>query len=803
MASPHQHTAACLAVFVAAALPLAVSAQDTGGAQPQTQAKVTELEGITVLGSRRHDRSSDTETPVPVDLLPMTKAAEQGAFFDLAQTLQYSAPSFISGRQTGADNADSVDSAALRGLGSDQTLVLVNGKRLHSSALLNLFGARNRGNTGADLNTIPMLAIDNVQILRDGAAAQYGSDAIAGVMNIELKRRKGCEAVLGYGQYSRGDGKNWLASSYCGFAVAGDGVVALTAEYLDRGRSNRSGPDNPRTIGDTAVRNGTFYFNGDIPFDSGPFGDGAHFYFDGGLQNRSASSGAFARGGIGSDDIPSRNSAAMYPDGFVPFIDPYIQDRHGSAGLWWNWNDWRIDVSQTLGSNKLIDTIRHTLNASIANLDLENGGSGISPSRFNAGGFSFEQATTNLDFSRYFERWLHGVNVAFGGEFRHENYQIYAGDRGSWIDADGPGGGNAGSQGFPGFQPGDATDKSRHSYAAYVDVETNWSERFMTDQALRFEDYNDFGSTLTGKIAGAFHLSERFLLRGSVSTGFRAPSLQQKYFSSTFTDFISGVPVDVVLAPNGGRIARAAGIPDLKEEKSQSATLGFTWRALDDLSVTLDAYRIDIDDRIVLSGYFGTDDPDIGEILQQLGVGQAQFFVNSVDTKTQGFDLTVNHNVELGGGTLESFLAFNHGTTKVRKVHTPPSLVGREDSLLGERDRLFIEGGSPRSKATLGFDYTIGNWDANLKIIYFGPMTLGTFSGPPVPNQHYSDKTSADVSLTYSFGENTKLTVGGVNILDKFPTQQNPDETDNGFKYESVQFGLNGAAWFVRLAHKF
>ncbi len=780
-------------------------AQDAGAARTPAPTdkglpddSVTQLEGLTVLGSRRYDRSSDTDTAVPVDVLPVTKAAEQGPAFDLAQMLEYTAPSFTSGRQTGADNADSVDSAALRGLGSDQTLVLVNGKRLHSTALVNLFGARNRGNTGTDLNTIPMLAIDQVEILRDGAAAQYGSDAIAGVMNIVLKRRKGCEAVVGYGQYARGDGENYLASGYCGFAVGNDGVIALTGEYLDRGRSNRADPGDPRTIGDTAVKNGTLYINGDIPF-----GDSAHFYFDGGVQNRDASSAAFARGGIGSDDIPSRNSAAMYPDGFVPYIDPYIQDRHFTAGVWWIFNDWRVDASQTLGYNKLIDTIRHTLNASIANLDLENGGRGISPSVFDAGGFSFEQATSNLDFSRFFSDWLHGVNIAFGGEFRHETYKIFAGEPGSYIDADGPGGGNAGSQGFPGFQPGDATDKSRSSFAAYGDIETNWTDRLMTDQAVRYEHYSDFGSTVIGKFAGAYRVNDAFLLRGSLSTGFRAPSLQQRYFSSTFTDFISGVPVDVVLAPNGGAIARAAGIPDLKEEKSDSATLGFTWKPMDNVSVTLDGYRIDINNRIVLSGRFDTSDPDIGAILEQLGVGEAQFFVNSVDTKTQGIDLTVSHAMDLGQGHLESFLAFNHGTTTVEKVHTPPSLVGREDSLLGERDRLFIEDGAPRSKATLGFDYALGKWDTSLKLIYFGPMTLGTFSGPPVPNQHYSDKTSADVSVTYSFTENTKLTVGGANILDKYPTRQNADETDNGFRYEAVQFGLNGAAWFVRLAHKF
>ncbi|MEO5627064.1 MAG: TonB-dependent receptor [Dokdonella sp.] len=765
---------------------------------PATGDQTTQLEGITVLGSRRYDRGSDTDTPVPVDVLPMTKAAEQGASFDLAQTLQYTAPSFTSGRQTGADNADSVDSAALRGLGSDQTLVLINGKRLHSTSLVNLFGARNRGNTGTDLNTIPLLAIDHVEILRDGAAAQYGSDAIAGVMNIALKRRKGCEGVVGYGQYSRGDGENWLASGYCGFAAGNDGVIALTGEYLDRGRSDRSDPGDPRTIGDTAVKNGTFYLNGDLPF-----GDGAHFYFDGGIQNRDASSAAFARGGIGSDDIPSRNSAAMYPDGFVPFIDPYVQDRHGTAGVWWTWDGWRVDASQTLGYNKLIDTIRHTLNASIANLDLTNGGAGISPNEFNAGGFSFTQATTNLDFSRFFDDWLHGTNVAFGSEFRHENYQIFAGEPGSYNDVDGPDGGNAGSQGFPGFQPGDATDKSRSSWAGYVDVETNWTDRFMTDQAVRFEHYSDFGSTAIGKLAGAFRVTDRFLLRGSVSSGFRAPSLQQRYFSSTFTDFVSGVPVDVVLAPNGGALARAAGIPDLKEEKSTSGTLGFTWKPFEDTSVTLDAYRINIKDRIVLSGRFESDDPDIGAILQALNVGEAQFFVNSVDTRTQGIDLTVSHGMDLGSGRLQTFVAFNHGTTKVERVHTPASLIGREDSLLGERDRLFIEEGAPRSKATVGFDYTVGSWDADLKLIYFGPMTLGTFSGPPVPNQRYGSATSADVSVTYSFSDDTKLTVGGQNILDKFPSGQDANETDNGFRYEAVQFGLNGAAWFVRLAHKF
>jgi len=759
------------------------------------------VESVNIVGTRRLNASA-TDTVVPVDFIPLSKSAEQGGQFDLAQTLQYISPSFNSTRQTGADGADLIDSAALRGLGSDQTLVLVNGKRKHTTALVNLFGARNRGNTGTDLNTIPMLAIDSVQVLRDGAAAQYGSDAIAGVIDITLKKRPGCEALLGYGQYSAGDGKNYLASAYCGFATGNGGVTGLTAEFLDRGRSNRAEPGNPRIIGDTKTQNATFYVNGEMPTSAA-----SKFYYTLGYQTRDASSGAFARGGVGSEDIPSRNSAAMYPDGFVPFINGDIEDRYATVGYKTLIADWNADISQTYGYNRLKYDISHTINASIANLDLINGGPGRSASAFNAGGFSFQQMTTNVDFSRFFPNIANGMNVAFGAEYRRENYRIYAGEPGSYIDADGVGfGGNAGSQGFPGFQPGDVTDKNRNSVAAYVDVETDLTPRLKLATALRGERYNDFGSTVTGKIAASYKASDQFLLRGSGSTGFRAPSLQQVFFSSTFTDFISGVPLDVVLAPNGGTIANAAGIPKLKEEKSTSFTLGATWNPSRALAVTADVYHIDIKDRIVLSGRFDGDNyPALGNILSNLGVGQAQFFVNSVDTRTKGIDLTVAHKADVGAAKLNTFLAFNYSKTDVTGVHAPPSLAGFEDVLLSERERLFIEQGGPRLKATLGFDYLRGPWESNLKIIHFGPQTLGTFSGTAagVPNARYAAKTSADLSLTYAFDKNTKVTIGGNNIFNVKPSKQDPNETDNGFIYDSVQFGLNGASYFIRFWKKF
>jgi iron complex outermembrane receptor protein len=758
----------------------------------------TSMQSVSIVGSRRVGNTSSTDTPVPVDYIPMTKVAEQGGQFDLAQSLANISPSFNSTRQTGADGADLVDSAALRGLGSDQTLVLVNGKRRHTTALVNLFGARNRGNTGTDMNALPLLAIKDVQVLRDGAAAQYGSDAIAGVINVELKKSLGCESVAGFGEYSKHDGKNWLASAYCGIAL-GDGVLGITGEYYDRGRSNRADADSLRIIGDTKSKNQTVYINGEFP--AGP----GKFYVTAGAQTRDASSAAFGRGGIGSDDIPSRNSAAMYPNGFVPFINGDVDDRYATVGYRLRLGEWASDFSQTYGYNRMRYTIANTLNASIANQDLLNGGRGVSPSQFNAGGFSFRQLTTNADFSRYYGDILGGLNAAFGFEYRAENYKIFAGEPGSYNDVDGLGfGGNAGSQGFPGFQPGDAADRKRHSSAAYLDFEADLTPRTKLQAAVRHERYSDFGSTTTGKLAGSFKATPEVLLRASASTGFRAPSLQQVYFSSTFTDFIGGVPMDVVLAPNGGAVANAAGIPKLHEEKSKSYTLGATWTPTPSISVTADVYDIDIDGRIVLSGRFDADNyPALGATLQSLGVGQAQFFVNSIDTRTRGLDLTASHRTPLGAGRLTTFLAMNFSKTEVKDVHAPAALAGYEDVLLSERERLFIEQGGPRRKATLDFDYIQGRLETDFRIVHYGPQTLGTFSGSPVPNQYYEPKTSADLSFTWSFTDKTKLTVGGTNIFNVHPSAQNPDETDNGFRYESVQFGLNGAAYFARLSHKF
>jgi iron complex outermembrane receptor protein len=766
---------------------------------------------IVVVGTRRLDRSA-AETPVPIDQIPVAAMLRSSGRFDVGQLLQFSAPSFNSNRQVGADGADHIDSATLRGLGPDQTLVLVNGKRQHSVALVNVYGSRARGNTGTDLNTIPALAIERIDVLRDGAAAQYGSDAIAGVINIGLKRSKGLDVIASSSEYADGDGgSSQLAASY-GFEVGERGFLNLTAEYLERGASNRSAdPCRPhREIGDAAVENRTLYVNGAVGT-----GDRGEVYFHGGAQQREGDASAYDRTGLNPpcgriSHIPWRNSAQMYPDGFAPRIGTDVEDHSLTVGTRTSLAGWSIDLNATHGRNQMDYIIGSTLNASLANADLLAGGPGISPDSFDAGGFSFTQNTVGLDVTRFFPDALDGVNVAFGAESRRENYAIRAGERGSWDDYDGPGGGNAGSQGFPGFRPEDVTDESRHAAGAYVDVETQVGDRFLLAAAARFEHYSDFGDAQIGKLASSYEINRGLLLRGSISGGFRAPSLQQQYFSSTITNFVQGVPIDIVIAPSGSPIALAAGVSNLRQEKSRNASLGFAYSPASNVSVTLDAYVVDVRDRIVLIQGINTSDltspetASLRAVLEAMNVGRAQFLVNAVDTRTKGLDLTVNHTTDIGAGTLSSYLGVNYNSNTISAVN-PTSVLRAEgiDAFLSRRERLFIEGAAPKSKAILSANYLLGRWDATLKLTYFGAITLGTFSGASVPDQHYRPRTSVDVSLGYELSRTLMLTVGGMNIFDANPSPQDDNETDTNFTYESVQMGFNGPAWFARLSASF
>jgi iron complex outermembrane recepter protein len=577
---------------------------------------------IVIIGSRRR-QGSETDTPVPVDVIPIDKIATQGGRLDLGQALAALSPSYNSNRQTNSDAADTTDPAALRGLSPDQTLVLVNGKRRHTVSFVAIYGSRGRGSTGVDMNALPSLAVERIEVLRDGAAAQYGSDAIAGVINVVLKKRTGIEAVGGYNQYTRGDGGTYQIAVNGGAEVGDGGFVNVTIDYLNRGFVNRAPDSSVFTVGESPLINRTAYLNAELPIAD----DGA-VYAVAGYQHRTGRSrNSFRRPGI---DDPARLSLTMYPDGVRPLNKTTIDDADSSLGLRGKVAGWDADLSTTYGRNKSRYMPFMTLNASIANANALAGRPAVSASEFDSGGLAFRQVSGNLDVSRFFPDVLGGLNVAFGGEYRNEAFTIRAGEPDSYLDADGPGGGRAGAQGFPGFQPTDAGRHSRDSWAGYADAELNLTPSFLVTAAGRYEHYSDFGGTLNGKASFAWTVAKPLVLRGSISTGFRAPALQQRFYSQTFSDFTQGRAVIRLIAPADSPIARAINLPELRQEKSRNYTLGATWRPNDRLTFTIDGYWIDIKDRIALSGSFNSGDPTIGSILNGLDVDEAQFFFQCI-----------------------------------------------------------------------------------------------------------------------------------------------------------------------------
>ncbi len=771
---------------------------------------VVNLGEIQVVGTRSFNRTA-TETPVAIDIIDIREITNDVGQLDVNQLLHYVAPSFNANKQSGADGADHIDPATLRGLGPDQTLVLINGKRRHQSSLINIFGSRGRGNTGTDLNTIPAAAIERIEILRDGASAQYGSDAIAGVINIVLK--SSVEEFTG--NYTVGankadpgedfdvfvrrdyDGETNNVSGNYGVRVGKDGFVNFTVDYLSKKRTNR--PADPavfdiyrQEFGDAAADNFAAYVNTAFSIT-----DNTSLYAFGGLNHRFTDAFAWTR-----DPDSERNVPAIYPRGFNPRITSNIDDRSLSAGIRSKLRGWDVDVNNTFGMNRFHYIIDGTLNASL----LEK-----SPTRFDAGGFQLSQNTTGLNFSKYFPHTLEGVNVAFGVEYRIENYEIFAGEEGSWrnygiVDTVINGqitqtdrlGRPGGSQGFPGFQPANELDEFRTNLGAYVDAEFDFTQQFTVAAAVRFEDYSDFGSTVNGKLASRLEVAPGFALRGSVSTGFRAPSLAQIYFNSTFTDFVSGVPIDKLIAKNNSPITRTLGIPPLKEETAVNASAGFTAN-VGTFTATVDGYLVNIDDRIVLTGAFEDTDPEIGADLRALNVGAAQFFTNAIDTETKGLDVILSWSRLFGESRLRATLAGNFNDMELGDITTVDKLRGKEDVYFGTREQKFLLASAPDSKINLTLDYRLRQFNANLRLVRFGEVVLEDFVGTL---DVYESKVVTDLTFGYDITPNLSLNVGAANLFNVYPTQQDT-ETETGGLWDAVQMGFSGTFYFTKLGFRF
>ncbi|WP_234111505.1 TonB-dependent receptor plug domain-containing protein [Chryseobacterium sp. R2A-55] len=780
------------------------------------------IDEVIVTGSRNKNRTV-VNSPVPVDVIDIKDVSKNTGQVDLNQLLQFSAPSFNSNKQSGSDGSDAVDPATLRGLGPDQTLVLLNGKRYHQSSLVNLFGTKGRGNSGTDMNTIPIAAIKRIEVLRDGASAQYGSDAIAGVINVILNdRNKGFEGDVFYGANlfkSPGnndvisdksiDGNTFDFSGNYGTKIGSKGGFGnFTVEYIDKQYAFRNAnPDKydaPRKrFGDAASKN--FYFFGNIEI---PVADGLTFYTHPGFSYRNTKAYAWTRSADSDGNIPE-----IYPDGFNPIENTKINDFTFDNGLKFKVSDWDVDFFNAFGDNNFRYQIDNTLNATLGTK---------SKTSFDAGGHALLQNTTGFSAVKKF-RVLEGLNIAFGSEFRYEKFNIYKGEEGSYAmyDVNGnvvtentdpslyvtnpisgeirPGG----SQGFPGYSQ--EVNKSRNNLAGYVDTELDVTKNWMISAAGRFENYSDFGSTLNGKFSTRYVITPQFALRGSVSTGFRAPSLVQKYYSLQFTNFIAQQLVTIQLASNDSDLAKAVGISPLKQETSLNGSAGFTFNS-SKFTATVDGYYVKVKDRIVLTGYFGQDDDAIGSILAANHIDQAQFFTNAIDTETRGVDVILTYRENIGAGNLVATLAGNYNNMDITAVHTSGKLVGKEEVYLSPRERAFILSSAPRTKFNLNLNYAVKKFNANLQMVRFDKVTYLGYEGPD-DFQNYDARITTDLSFGYHFTPKFNLTLGGKNIFNQYPTLQTAQvsagNTESGGIFDPVQMGFAGRQVFARVNFKF
>jgi iron complex outermembrane recepter protein len=559
--------------------------------------KADSLETVIVTGTRVTDRTV-AESAAPIDIIT-PEALEATGTVELATALARVLPSLNFPRPAISDGTDAVKPAQLRGLAPDQVLVLVNGKRRHTTALINLNDSQGRGSSPVDLNAIPIASIARVEVLRDGASAQYGSDAIAGVVNIVLKGSgSGGGFSARYGEYSAGDGDTYQMSGDAGFAFGERGFVHLAGQaghndQTDRARAytgapGAAAPPYDRVVqryGDPEIDQGAISYNGEFGF-----GERATLYSFGMASNRDALSNGFFRPAGDPRNIPE-----IYPNGFLPNIHNVARDRSLVAGLRGLLGaDWNYDLSYNYGYNKLSFDIENTLNRSLGP---------SSPRQFYAGSLEVTQNVANLDFTKPIEAGFlkYPITFAFGAEWREEKFNQSPGELGSYVDGDGPVNTPPGAQVFPGFKPEDAGHRDRDSRSFYADLEADLTDRFSAAIAARHEDYSDFGTTTSGKFSARYAFTGAVALRGTVSSGFRAPSLQQQYFQSTATNFIGGVPFDVRTFAVDNPTAIALGAEPLKAEESMNYGLGLVLSPAEGLYVTVDAYRIDIDDRIILS----------------------------------------------------------------------------------------------------------------------------------------------------------------------------------------------------------
>ena len=803
------------------------------------------LEEVVIVGSRFSEISL-LEKTTPTDVFN-NEQIEGSPHQAITQLLQFAAPSFHSTVQNIADGTDHMDPASLRGLGPDQLLVLVNGKRRHPSALVNINGTVGRGTVATDLNAIPTASIKRIEVLRDGAASNYGSDAIAGVMNIVLKENTNfldLNSQLGITQ--QGDGLATQTNANYGTGLGNkDGWINLTLDVTRRLAYNRSGnysgpifgdsrDNNPDSIlqffdqtgykdqrvlnmGAAALFNASLMLNAEIPAS-----EKLTFYFFGGASYKQGESTGFYR-------FPRQKTrqAGISPFGFSPQLHSDIFDRSFSVGIRTRNQPWQFDLSNTSGGNTFGFTVKNSNNASLGN---------ASPTRARAGGFSYTQNVTNLDVKKEFQTAV-PINLGFGTELRIENFQQEAGEEASWIDGGAtlPDGTpkEIGIQMFPGFTRDNEVNQYRYNLGIYTSLDADLSEQFRISGAARYEFYSDFGSNFNYKISGRYKLNEFIALRSSFNTGFRAPSLHQIYFSSRATQFETfgneQVGKDVAHFNNENITTKLFGFNDLEPETSRNFSLGIAAQPINNLSLTLDYYNILIDNRIVITGKFEAgDDPRFAEILEPVNISSAQFFTNAIDTKTQGVDFSFNYLINLNESTLKLRAAANFTETLLAEdangnpvIRTPELLNDFQDILFNREEISRIEVAQPSNKIIFGGHFQTEKWESSLTFSRFGKVeyihpddgdqenwVVNQFTGNfESRDQIFNPKIITDLSFQYNFENNISIKLGGNNIFNVFPDEHlhSANMGSGIFTYSRrvQQFGLRGAFWYGKINLRF
>jgi len=765
-----------------------------------------QVDEVIVTGTRAAGRTVATAS-APIDVLGAA-ALERTATMELGQAIQRVAPSFNL-PQSVVGTTGAIRSATLRGLAPDQALVLINGKRRHSTSAVNTNNSIGRGSVATDFAFIPLAAVERTEVLRDGASAQYGSDAIAGVINIILRSEdEGSRLTLRARKTQRSDGLGGQAAISTGMLIGDGGSLTLTGEVMGYQKTNTALPNfngtpttnpnygkvvgqfgDPRAAGVLATANLVL-----------PLGGEKELYGHATAGYRNVLAPGFFRDpiGAGGPTAAAPDNKLIFPNGFLPIATTEQWDGEVYAGVRGEFaNGWRWDVSTGLGRNVYDQTLERGVNGSLG---------AASPTKFGLGGFEYLQWTSGVELSHTYDL-LDGLDVTVGADHRYEAYKINPGDKASRFDL--------GSDPQKGLDPVRPIDESRNSYAVFVDSELNFSDAFRVGGALRYENYSDFGGTLTGKLSSYFKATDWLSLRGSVSTGFRAPSLQQTFYTTVNRRFADNLADALTLGtfPVESPAALAVGAKPLEAEKSKQFSAGVVLRPIPDLLVTVDYFQTKVEDRITLSDQLSALGTTPGALAVRKALDAAgiknvnaiSFFTNAVDTTTRGVEIAADYTIyDVFGGRLGVAAAYTHFSTRIDRLKA--NSVVPQLPLLGGRSLTLLTKSQPEDKASVDLNFKRGPLTLSALATYYGKYTVNFGEDIPI-----GDEVVFDLSAAFQVRDNVQISVGVQNLFDEYPDVVAEKAPTLGARVrqfalqypEESPFGANGRTFSISLTAEF